>query len=139
MSRDEGGEAGIAAGELPDFLVDGEGELGGEARGAGRRSAEQAPERMVEAAEHAVEDVIVSALGGRKRGLGVAEAGEGAVPFSDRAGWGVTPDLIRGPVLLPELLSGRMTERRRWIPDRVRDDERAAARTPRLATCGARG
>lgn len=52
---------------------------------------------MVEAAEHPIEDDVLGALDRCEHGLGIAEAGEGAVPFGDRAGWVVVLGSIRGP------------------------------------------
>jgi hypothetical protein len=60
----------------------------------GAGGAEQAAERLVEAAEQAAEQLVVGASAGGERGFGAAVAGERAVPFSDREGLGVTSFVI---------------------------------------------
>ena len=115
-------------------MLDGEGELVGEGRGARGGRPEQAPEPMVEAAEYPVEQDVLGTLNGGERGLGIAEAGESMVPFSDRAGSVVILGSTRGPAWPGDWRRKEEGE----IPDQVRGDGRGGGRTPRLATHGAR-
>ena len=93
-------EAVFAAGELPSLLEDDDVQLGGDRREIGGGEGEEGVEGCGVGVEEGVVGVLVRlAPGGVENGVRLVEAGEGAVPNSDRAGL-VIPDLIRDPSFL---------------------------------------
>jgi hypothetical protein len=104
----EGVHRDLVAEELAGALVESEVQLDGEGGdGRGRGAEETLEGGFVADAEAVVKVFVLGMRGGGEGGIGTAEARQGAVPNSDRAGilTPVTPDLIRGPPVFG---------RRRW-------------------------
>ncbi|HEY0311726.1 MAG TPA: hypothetical protein VGC56_04450 [Allosphingosinicella sp.] len=59
----EGGDAEVAAGEFPSFVLDEEVELGRESRRVRGRRAKESPKGAVQAAEATVVDVVIFRVG----------------------------------------------------------------------------
>ena len=96
----EAGEGGVGEGEFPGLVPDEEVDLVGEHRGVRRGGGKEAAEgAIVAGADPVVEIVVLGAPRGGEQGFGALQAGEGAVPDSDRAGFTciVMPHLIRHP------------------------------------------
>src|SRR5438067_13899411 len=87
----EDGDAEVAAGELPGFVLDEEVELGGHGGEVRGRGTEAPPEGVVQLAETTVVEVVVFGVGDfLECGFGAAIAGESAGPEAIRSGSGLS-------------------------------------------------